>query len=208
MIGVDPHKASHTAVAIDASERQLGRLRVRASATQASKLVKWADRTWAGGQPKRHCRTSALPSGMVCRPLLCLRRWLAFGGRRLGFGPGRSPRQDAQGGPPLPPAPDQHRSAAVVRRGGTLVSIVSPPKIPHPGGHAVFFVVEPNRPQLAQLARLAQQGQLTPLVGTVRPLAETRDAFVNKSRAPGKTSSRYELVRPADAPGKQTVPAR
>jgi hypothetical protein len=32
MIGVDPHKGSHTAVAIDGSERQLGRLRVRAGA--------------------------------------------------------------------------------------------------------------------------------------------------------------------------------
>jgi NADPH:quinone reductase-like Zn-dependent oxidoreductase len=79
------------------------------------------------------------------------------------------------------------RSPAVVRPGGTLVSVVSPPKIPPAGGHAVFFVVEPNRPQLAKLARLAQQGQLTPLVGTVRPLAETRDAFASKSRAPGKT---------------------
>lgn len=51
VIGVDPHKGSHTAVAIDGSERQLGRLRVRASAAQAGKLVDWAaawpDRTWA-----------------------------------------------------------------------------------------------------------------------------------------------------------------
>ncbi len=51
MIGVDPHKGSHTAVAIDGSERQLGRLRVRASAAQAGKLVQWAaawpDRCWA-----------------------------------------------------------------------------------------------------------------------------------------------------------------
>ena len=34
MIGVDPHKASHTAVAIDAAEEQLGQLRVRACADQ------------------------------------------------------------------------------------------------------------------------------------------------------------------------------
>ncbi len=51
MIGVDPHKGSHTAVAIDGSETQLGKLRVRASAAQAGKLVEWAaawpDRTWA-----------------------------------------------------------------------------------------------------------------------------------------------------------------
>ena len=51
MIGVDPHKGSHTAVAIGADEEPLGKLRVRASAAQAQKLVAWAaawpERTWA-----------------------------------------------------------------------------------------------------------------------------------------------------------------
>jgi transposase len=51
MIGVDPHKGSHTAVAIGAAEEPLGELRVRASATQADRLVAWAagwpERTWA-----------------------------------------------------------------------------------------------------------------------------------------------------------------
>ena len=51
MIGVDPHKGSHTAVAVGSDERQLGRLRVRASAGQAEQLVEWAaawpERTWA-----------------------------------------------------------------------------------------------------------------------------------------------------------------
>src|SRR5215467_11568398 len=51
MIGVDPHKASHTAVAIGAAEEPLGEVRVRASARQAERLVAWAagwtDRTWA-----------------------------------------------------------------------------------------------------------------------------------------------------------------
>jgi transposase len=50
MIGVDPHKGSHTAVAIDAAEEQLGRWRVRASASQAERLLAWAqawpERTW------------------------------------------------------------------------------------------------------------------------------------------------------------------
>ena len=35
MIGIDPHKASHTAVAISAAEEELGELRVRACAGQA-----------------------------------------------------------------------------------------------------------------------------------------------------------------------------
>jgi transposase len=51
MIGVDPHKGSHTAVAIGAAEEPLGQLRVRASAVQAERLVGWAQawpqRAWA-----------------------------------------------------------------------------------------------------------------------------------------------------------------
>src|SRR5260221_13175066 len=51
MIGVDPHKGSHAAVAIGAAEEPLGELRVRASAAQAGRLVAWAagwpERTWA-----------------------------------------------------------------------------------------------------------------------------------------------------------------
>src|SRR5437016_6078402 len=51
MIGVDPHKGSHTAVAIGAAEEPLGELRVRASAAQAERLMAWAaawpERTWA-----------------------------------------------------------------------------------------------------------------------------------------------------------------
>jgi transposase len=53
MIGVDPHKASHTAVAINAAEESLGQLRVRACAGQAERLLAWAQawpqRTWAAG---------------------------------------------------------------------------------------------------------------------------------------------------------------
>ena len=51
MIGVDPHKGSHTAVVIGPAEEPLGELRVRASAGQVEKLVAWAadwpERTWA-----------------------------------------------------------------------------------------------------------------------------------------------------------------
>ena len=51
MIGVDPHKGSHTAVVISPAEEPLGELRVRASAGQAEKLIGWAaawpERTWA-----------------------------------------------------------------------------------------------------------------------------------------------------------------
>jgi transposase len=51
MIGVDPHKGSHTAVALGADEAVLDEVRVRASAAQAQRLLTWAqawpERTWA-----------------------------------------------------------------------------------------------------------------------------------------------------------------
>jgi transposase len=51
MIGIDPHKASHTAVAIDSNEHVLGKLQVRADRRQTERLLAWAapfqTRTWA-----------------------------------------------------------------------------------------------------------------------------------------------------------------
>lgn len=51
LIGVDPHKGSHTAVAIDGDEQALGELRVRSSTKQCALLVDWAsrfdERRWA-----------------------------------------------------------------------------------------------------------------------------------------------------------------
>jgi transposase len=51
IIGVDPHKATHTAVAIDSTEVELGRTRVRATRKQVPQLLAWAQplgaRTWA-----------------------------------------------------------------------------------------------------------------------------------------------------------------
>ena len=51
MIGVDPHKGSHTAVAVGPGEGPLGQVRVRASAVQAERLLEWSaawpERTWA-----------------------------------------------------------------------------------------------------------------------------------------------------------------
>ena len=50
-IGVDPHKGSHTAVAIDDGEVELTAVRVRATRRQVDELVAWAapfeTRVWA-----------------------------------------------------------------------------------------------------------------------------------------------------------------
>ena len=51
LIGVDPHKGSHTAVVVDGDEHELGRLTVRADRRQLDRLLTFAspfgDRTWA-----------------------------------------------------------------------------------------------------------------------------------------------------------------
>jgi transposase len=51
VIGIDPHKASHTAVAVDERELPLGDVRVRATAAQSERLLAWAQqwpqRSWA-----------------------------------------------------------------------------------------------------------------------------------------------------------------
>lgn len=51
IIGVDPHKATHTAVAIDSTEVELARAKVRATCHQVPQLLDWAaslgERTWA-----------------------------------------------------------------------------------------------------------------------------------------------------------------
>ena len=50
-IGVDPHKASHTAVAIGDGEDELAKVKVRATRRQVEQLLAWAEpfatRTWA-----------------------------------------------------------------------------------------------------------------------------------------------------------------
>jgi len=43
MIGIDPHKATHTAVAIDDNEHVLDEFKLRASSTQGDRLREWAD---------------------------------------------------------------------------------------------------------------------------------------------------------------------
>ncbi|MCP2257044.1 NADPH:quinone reductase [Streptoalloteichus tenebrarius] len=78
------------------------------------------------------------------------------------------------------------RSAAVVRPGGTLVTVAAPPKVRPDNGRAVFFVVEPNRQQLVQLARRVREGVIRPIVGAVHSLEETREAFRSKAGRPGK----------------------
>jgi NADPH:quinone reductase-like Zn-dependent oxidoreductase len=72
------------------------------------------------------------------------------------------------------------RSFAVLRRGGALVSVAGEPsaeKAKEFGVRAVFFVVEPNRTQLMEIAHLIDEGKIRPILDTVLPLDQARQAF-------------------------------
>lgn len=74
----------------------------------------------------------------------------------------------------------QQQSWGVLRRGGILISIVSPvaaEKAASLGLRGAFFVVEPNRAQLIQMGHLIDKGTLRVVVGAVLPLARAREAF-------------------------------
>ncbi|NYE20073.1 NADP-dependent oxidoreductase [Microbacterium immunditiarum] len=79
------------------------------------------------------------------------------------------------------------RSLSVLRDGGRIVTIPAPPPRQPENGIALYFVVEPNRPELAELARQVQEGRLRPRVGAVRPLAEAAAAFAPGKGGRGKT---------------------
>ena len=79
------------------------------------------------------------------------------------------------------------QSLGVLRPGGRIVTIASPPPRQPEDGQAIFFVVEPDRAQLAELGRRLQDGRLRPILGAVRPLAESAAAFAPGERVPGKT---------------------
>ena len=80
------------------------------------------------------------------------------------------------------------RSAAIVKPGGALVSVVAPPPTDRNDIRAVAFVRDPSGAQLRDIARLVDDGTLRPDVSAVYPLADAREAFMAKSteHIPGK----------------------
>jgi NADPH:quinone reductase-like Zn-dependent oxidoreductase len=84
------------------------------------------------------------------------------------------------------------RSAALVRPGGVLVSIAEPPPTEPENGRAVFFVVEPDRGELAELDLRLRDGRLRPVVGTTYALEDAVAAFDPTLRSHGKPIIRVE----------------
>jgi NADPH:quinone reductase-like Zn-dependent oxidoreductase len=87
----------------------------------------------------------------------------------------------------------QRRSAALVRAGGTLVSIVGPSEARPAGGLAVDFVVEADRVQLSEVVARVRDGRLRTNIGKVATLDDAVAALNPTERTKGKTIIR---VRP------------
>jgi NADPH:quinone reductase-like Zn-dependent oxidoreductase len=69
------------------------------------------------------------------------------------------------------------RSWAVVKKGGMLISVASPPSTEQARAHgvrSVWFIVETNREQLIQIGALIDAGQIRPIIETILPLSQAR----------------------------------
>ena len=88
-----------------------------------------------------------------------------------------------------------HRSWQVVKPGGVLVSVVSPrPSFAEAKGHGVrpvWFVVQPNREQLVRIGTLIDEGKVRPIIDTVLPLSQARQAY--EQGAKGHTRGKIVL---------------
>jgi NADPH:quinone reductase-like Zn-dependent oxidoreductase len=81
----------------------------------------------------------------------------------------------------------QKRSAALVRPGGTLVTVTGPPEARPADGLAVDFVVVSDRSQLGEIARRVRDGRVRTNIGTVATLDGAVAAFNPTERTTGKT---------------------
>jgi NADPH:quinone reductase-like Zn-dependent oxidoreductase len=87
----------------------------------------------------------------------------------------------------------QKRSAALIRAGGTLVSIVGATAARPTDGLAVDFVVESDRAQLSEIVQRVRDGRLRTNIGNVSALDDAVATFNATERRAGKTVIR---VRP------------
>ena len=85
------------------------------------------------------------------------------------------------------------RSPALLRPGGTLVTIKAAAQLPTDRDdiRTVLFVQESSRAQLTELARLVDEGHLRPQVGGVYPLAQAVEAY--RAKAAGGIPGRIIL---------------
>ena len=93
-----------------------------------------------------------------------------------------------------------HRSWQVVKPGGVLASVVSPrPSFAEAQAYnvrPVWFVVQPNREQLVRIGALIDEGKVRPIIDTVLPLSQARQAY--EQGAKGHTRGKI-VLRVVDA---------
>lgn len=79
------------------------------------------------------------------------------------------------------------QSAALVRAGGTLVTIAGPTEARPANGLAIDFVVEADRIQLSEIVNRVREGRLRANIGTISTLDDAIATFQSTSRVSGKT---------------------
>jgi NADPH:quinone reductase-like Zn-dependent oxidoreductase len=79
------------------------------------------------------------------------------------------------------------RSARLIRRGGTLVSVVGPAEARLEDVRSIDFVVESDRAQLTEIVQRVRDGRLRTNIGTVATLDDAIAAFNSTKRRAGKT---------------------
>ena len=81
----------------------------------------------------------------------------------------------------------QRRSAALIRAGGTLVSVVGPVEGRPADGLAVDFVVEADRGQLGEIVQRVRDGRLRTNIGVTASLDDAVATLTSTERRKGKT---------------------
>ena len=81
----------------------------------------------------------------------------------------------------------QKRSAALIKTGGTLITVVGPPESRPADGLAIDFVVEADRAQLTEIVQRVRDGRLRTNIGTVSSLDDAVATFNSTERLKGKT---------------------
>ena len=137
---------------------------------------------WAGAQVIGTGRSRARPLATE----LGAERFIALDADRLEEAAGQADLVlDTIGGEVL------DRSPALLRPGGTLVTIKAAAQLPTSRDdiRKVVFIQEPSRAQLIELARLVDEGHLRPQVGAVYPLGQAAEAYSAKAAGgiPGRT---------------------
>jgi NADPH:quinone reductase-like Zn-dependent oxidoreductase len=115
--------------------------------------------------------------------------------------PDRAPAVDAA--IDLVGGPSQAQLLDFVKRGGALVSMVSPPDAATSRARGVladFFIVDVDTSSLNELAALFRAGVIRPSIGAVFPLSEARRAhelMAARFRPPGKILLQVAELAPA-----------